>query len=206
MVKEVSTQKGMISQYKKKYNDYNKKILICKKKKDITTFFFLIDLTFSLQNEIKDLFAIEERVDMNGCILINGIYCIRDMKVTIDIFPEQATWLKVVIKLNRNKKNKEKEEHVKVIYPVSIERDVQVKTQDPQKYVGIPDNHLKISLIDVFLPKDIIILVERDKKFSTWRYSGRSSYIYVYIYVYVHLYIYNIYILFKFIYLFCFES
>ncbi|ETN97807.1 hypothetical protein RFI_39719 [Reticulomyxa filosa] len=138
------------------------------------------------------------------------------MKVTIDIFPEQATWLKVVSKLNGNKKNKEKEEHVKVIYPVSIERDVQVKTQAPQKYVGIPDNHLKINLIDVFLPKDVIILVERDNKSQSslpWSLINGKIFnleifwtlkLYIYIYVYVHLYIYNIYILFKFIYLFFF--
>ncbi|ETO06045.1 hypothetical protein RFI_31350 [Reticulomyxa filosa] len=98
--------------------------------------------------------------------------------VTIDTFPEHATLLEVVIKLDGSNENEEKEEHVvhlwlpfehvKVIYPVSTGRGVQataddLKTQDPQKYVEITDDHLKTSLSDVSLPKNVIILVERKR-------------------------------------------
>ncbi|ETO08797.1 hypothetical protein RFI_28590, partial [Reticulomyxa filosa] len=112
-------------------------------------------------------------------------------KVTIETFPEQATWLEVVSKLDGSKENEEKEEpvvhlwlpfeHVKVIYPVSTGRGVQVtaddlKTQDPQKYVEIPDDHLKTSLSDVSLPKDVIILVERKRVTSDKDKKAQSSF------------------------------
>ncbi|ETO10994.1 hypothetical protein RFI_26382 [Reticulomyxa filosa] len=120
---------------------------------------------------------------------VDGTY--DNTKVKIDTFPKQATWLNVVSKLNGSKENKEKKEpvvhlwllfeHVKVIYPVSTGRSVQVtaddlKIQDPQKYVGIPDDHLKISLIDVSLPKDVIILVERKRVTSDKDKKAQSSF------------------------------
>ncbi|ETO11661.1 hypothetical protein RFI_25715 [Reticulomyxa filosa] len=176
MVKEVSLQKAMIV-IEEKVGFKNQTLQL----------FFLIDLTFSLQNEMvitKGLRHIKKEykscicvmcqdqvqgpIDNNELVDAEDLFAIEE-RVTIETFPEQATWLKVVSKLNGSKENKEKEEHVKVIYPVSTGRGVQVtandlKTQDPQKYVGIPDDHLKISLIDVSLPKDVIILVERDNK------------------------------------------
>ncbi|ETO26124.1 ubiquitin carboxyl-terminal hydrolase 11 [Reticulomyxa filosa] len=56
-------------------------------------------------------------------------------------------------------------EHIKKIYPVTTKRATvtmdDLKDEDPNRYVEIPDDHLKTSLNDVMLPKDVVLLVEK---------------------------------------------